>query len=184
MSNEKEDQALWRTACVRSDRYKRELESAARTLGKEIRENVAQHMSDGYIIGFIEGFRVSQGRTTLQEKNTEEASTILRLRKAVQANHQWHLTYDEYEGYPDSDLCDQNIAALKSTFPGELETLLKDFTKALEKMAEAIEFFEPSHVFQSGSKAAEVQDFLKEVYQLQRETFKKHLTTLEEWGIL
>jgi len=34
------------------------------------------------------------------------------LRKAIEANHKWHQDYDEYGGYPDSDLCEQNTKAL------------------------------------------------------------------------
>lgn len=36
----------------------------------------------------------------------------LRLVAAVQANHQWHLDYDEHDGYLESALYEANIAAL------------------------------------------------------------------------
>lgn len=31
---------------------------------------------------------------------------------AVRANHEWHQAYDDYDGYPESDLCETNCHAL------------------------------------------------------------------------
>jgi hypothetical protein len=30
---------------------------------------------------------------------------------ALRANHQWHLDHDDHDGYPESELCDQTLAA-------------------------------------------------------------------------
>ena len=34
------------------------------------------------------------------------------LVEALEANHKWHQDYDDHGGYPESDLCEQNEAAL------------------------------------------------------------------------
>lgn len=39
-------------------------------------------------------------------------------REAIAANHSWHLTYDEYGGYEESDLCEINTTALASVQEG------------------------------------------------------------------
>lgn len=45
-----------------------------------------------------------------------ELSTLRQLcddqHKAIEANHKWHGEYDEYGGYPESDLCEQNCKTL------------------------------------------------------------------------
>ena len=34
------------------------------------------------------------------------------LVEALEANHKWHQDYDDHGGYPESDLCEQNEAAI------------------------------------------------------------------------
>lgn len=46
------------------------------------------------------------------EANTGLQKQIADLRDAVKANHKWHEDYDEYGGYPDSELCVRNCQAL------------------------------------------------------------------------
>lgn len=57
-------------------------------------------------------------------KQLEEEKAGLQLlskqyRETLEANHQWHKDYDEYGGYPESDLCEQNTKALATTSPTE-----------------------------------------------------------------
>lgn len=42
---------------------------------------------------------------------------------AVEANHKWHQEYAEFGEYEDSNLCDQNVAAIR-----ELKHALRDAT--------------------------------------------------------
>lgn len=47
------------------------------------------------------------------EVKLNEANRRLELAKnAVDANHKWHIDYDEYDGYADSELCEMNAAVL------------------------------------------------------------------------
>jgi hypothetical protein len=37
---------------------------------------------------------------------------ILDALKALKANHEWHIFHDDYDGYPESDLCEQNLKVI------------------------------------------------------------------------
>lgn len=50
----------------------------------------------------------------LKQENAEQAKRIAELEQAVKANHDHHFIYDEYNGYPDSELFNVNVAALSA----------------------------------------------------------------------
>lgn len=56
----------------------------------------------------------------LFEKQVELLTHANALAEALEKNHQWHQDYDEYEGYPDSELFETNtqaLAAFRKDFP-------------------------------------------------------------------
>lgn len=57
-------------------------------------------------------------------------SKVSMLASAIIANHEWHLNYDEYDGYMNSELFDQNIEAMQYA---ALAT--ESFNKALDSLA-------------------------------------------------
>ena len=38
---------------------------------------------------------------------------VKKLKEVIRLNHKWHQDYDDYGGYPDSWLCNENINGLK-----------------------------------------------------------------------
>jgi hypothetical protein len=50
-------------------------------------------------------------------KHADARKFFEQLQEAVKANHEWHNQYDEYGGYPESDLCEQNCRAMSLIFP-------------------------------------------------------------------
>ena len=54
-----------------------------------------------------------EAKLSASERKREE------LVKAVQANHKWHQENDEYDGYSDSELCEQNLKALAANAESE-----------------------------------------------------------------
>lgn len=46
------------------------------------------------------------------------------LVEALEANHKWHQDYDDHGGYPESDLCEQNEAAITAAKQAQPEPLI------------------------------------------------------------
>ena len=55
---------------------------------------------------------VSELCATTEQQLAESREREGRMREAVRENHQWHLDYDEYDGYLESALYETNMAAL------------------------------------------------------------------------
>ncbi len=48
----------------------------------------------------------------LRQENDSLKAALEKCAIAVQKNHKWHQDYDEYDGYPECDLCQTNLNAL------------------------------------------------------------------------
>ena len=52
------------------------------------------------------------GKWAEAEANAHLVKAAPDLLAALKANHQWHLDYDDHGGYCESELCEQNLAAI------------------------------------------------------------------------
>ena len=41
-----------------------------------------------------------------------ETEKVKELKEIIRQNHVWHQTFDEYDGYTDSELCELNLKGL------------------------------------------------------------------------
>lgn len=66
------------------------------------------------------------GYVRKDDAQTEQIrNEIQRLRAAVLANHEWHQRTDDYGGYPESEICEINTAALAAEpKPGDANAAL------------------------------------------------------------
>lgn len=77
---------------------------------------------------------------SLRKARIEFGAQVAIARDAVRANHNWHTSNDEYDGYLDSALYEQNMAALQLTGAEALLKIVNDKTRELQaKLDTAIE---------------------------------------------
>lgn len=61
----------------------------------------------------VEAFEEAKGKAEKVTRERDQAqAACAEMRQVVEANHKWHQNYDEYEGYPDSELCELNCHVL------------------------------------------------------------------------
>jgi hypothetical protein len=105
-------EAKLRDALNERDEALRKLKAVARAI------DIAEKITDGQTdeqVALLASFNESMALTVLDQTEASLAAaneTIKVLREAVEANHKWHQDYDEYNGYPDSELCNKNVSAL------------------------------------------------------------------------
>lgn len=63
---------------------------------------------------FMLVFGATAKREEIVEAVTPLFEVLRQARAVIEENHQWHQEYDDYDGYPDSHLCEVNTAALRS----------------------------------------------------------------------
>jgi hypothetical protein len=56
--------------------------------------------------------RLNEGWRLANVSLFEAGQAITLLASALDANHKWHIAHDDYDGYQESDLCEQNMKAL------------------------------------------------------------------------
>jgi hypothetical protein len=72
--------------------------------------------------------------TELRHQVAEREAQVERLRRAVEANHKWHLNHDDYDGYGESELCEMNHKAVNKSPSTALAELLKPVEEKLAKL--------------------------------------------------
>lgn len=77
-------------------------------LGTSQRVSLAVEHIEGPFPRFTGGFI----ETVPREELNEAIEALMSAYRALEENDKWHDKYDEHEGYPDSELCETNAAAL------------------------------------------------------------------------
>jgi hypothetical protein len=74
----------------------------------------------------------------LRHQLAEREAQMERLRRAVEANHKWHLNHDDYDGYGESELCEINHKAMSESHSTALASFASLGRGAIPNAAEQI----------------------------------------------
>ena len=89
---------------------------------------------EGIPVSIMVWYLQAQECESLRQQLAASQAREVQLREAVRQNHEWHNNYDEYGGYPESELCEVNTEAL--ALPQDTTALGAMIAKAGEVMRE------------------------------------------------
>lgn len=104
----------------------------------------------------VDGHDVAKDAATIEALNLR----VARLVEAVRKNHEWHIEYDEYGGYQDSEMCEVNSAELSTTAQDDQAWLREKQVQAAEphKAAlSAIIFAACAYIEDGSSQAVQIR---------------------------